>query len=34
VIVVMHHVFQILSKLKRFIHVLPQVNFSLNFNAR
>ena len=30
----MHHVLQILSKLKRFIHVLPQVNFSSNFDAR
>ena len=32
--VVMHHIFQILSKLKIFIHVLPQVTHSLNSNAR
>jgi hypothetical protein len=29
----MHHVFQILSKLKKFIPILPQVTFSLNYDV-
>ena len=29
----MHHVFQVLSILKRFVPVLPQVTLSLNSNA-
>jgi len=29
----MHHIFQILSKLKIFVHVLPQVNFALNLDV-